>query len=603
MKTVQKRANNKLQINDVLAINQPASHKPKKLGQLFATSICGNDISSSCLYVAAISIAYAGILAPISLLIVAVVLYLYRKVYAEVGSALPLNGGAYNCLLNSTSKFKASIAACMSILSYMATAVISAMTAVSYLSTVLPAVKAYIIPGTIFVLFIFAVLTIVGISESAVVATVIFIFHILTLIVFTLIGIFYMPSHFDVFQANWLLTDPSNLTKGLFFGFAAALLGISGFESSANFIEEQQPGVFVKTLRNMWVTVSIFNPLIAVIALGVMPIHNIIESKDFLLSEVAGTMGSQWLKLLISIDATFVLSGAVLTGFVGVVGLIRRMALDRCLPQLLLRTGKRNTNYLITICFFLLCTSIVLVTKGELFTIAAVYTISFLGVMSLFAAGNILLKVKRKKLKRKYNANILTVILAFLFTIAGIVGNVLIEPKYVKYFLIYFIPAIAVVGVMFMRIKILKAFLTIVRSLFEYLNKFNRTISKYILYKINEIVGLKIIYFTRGDNRANLMEVMQYIRNNELTKRIKFVHLYNDESEIPPRLKDDIKWVDDAFVDIKIDFELVKGDFGPEIIEKLSKEFGVPKNYMFIGTPGGNMKYTVEDFGEVRLII
>jgi len=32
----------------------------------------------------------------------------------------------------------------------------------------------------------------------------------------------------------------------LFFGFAAAMLGISGFESSANFVEEQADGVFPK---------------------------------------------------------------------------------------------------------------------------------------------------------------------------------------------------------------------------------------------------------------------------------------------------------------------------------------------------------------------
>jgi len=43
----------------------------------------------------------------------------------------------------------------------------------------------------------------------------------------------------------------------LFFGFSAAMLGISGFESSANFVEEQKKGIFPKTLRNMWLAVSV----------------------------------------------------------------------------------------------------------------------------------------------------------------------------------------------------------------------------------------------------------------------------------------------------------------------------------------------------------
>ncbi len=98
----------------------------KKLGELSATAICGNDISSSCLYVSALAIAYAGQYAWVSLLIVALVLFLFRKIYGEVVGALPLNGGAYNALLNTTSKSTASIAATLTLLSYMATAVISA---------------------------------------------------------------------------------------------------------------------------------------------------------------------------------------------------------------------------------------------------------------------------------------------------------------------------------------------------------------------------------------------------------------------------------------------------------------------------------------------
>ena len=97
------------------------------LGQLASTAICGNDITSSCLYVSALAIVYAGKLAPISLLMVAAVLFLFRKIYAEVVGALPLNGGAYNALLNTTSKRAASVAACLTVLSYMATAVISAL--------------------------------------------------------------------------------------------------------------------------------------------------------------------------------------------------------------------------------------------------------------------------------------------------------------------------------------------------------------------------------------------------------------------------------------------------------------------------------------------
>jgi amino acid transporter len=56
--------------------------------------------------------------------LVVLALYFFRNIYAEVGLALPLNGGAYNVLLNCTSKFIASLAACLTLVSYIATAVV-----------------------------------------------------------------------------------------------------------------------------------------------------------------------------------------------------------------------------------------------------------------------------------------------------------------------------------------------------------------------------------------------------------------------------------------------------------------------------------------------
>jgi hypothetical protein len=76
----------------------PVSHS-HKLGQWMATGICGNDITSSCLYVTGLCVADAGVWAPICLLMVVVTLYLFRAIYGEAVTALPLNGGAYNVLL------------------------------------------------------------------------------------------------------------------------------------------------------------------------------------------------------------------------------------------------------------------------------------------------------------------------------------------------------------------------------------------------------------------------------------------------------------------------------------------------------------------------
>ncbi len=578
---------------------------PEKLSQWFATAICGNDITSSCLYVAAICTAYAGRLAPLCLLLVACLLYLFRRIYGEVVGALPLNGGAYNALLNSTTKFKASMAACMTILSYMATAVISAKTAVEYGSTL---IDLPILPVTISVLAVFALLAILGITESARVALFIFVVHMATLTVLVLAAGVYMFGHTEIITSNWQVPLPGGRTLfvALFFGFASGLLGISGFESSANFVEEQATGVFPKTLRNMWIAVSIFNPLIALLAMGVLPIPEISDevNREFLLASMGHEAAGRWLQILIAVDAPLVLCGAVLTSFVGVGGLMRRMTLDRCLPQFLLKTNRRGTTHRIFILFFALCASILLLTGGDLFALAGVYTLSFLGVMSLFVIGNMLLKVRRARLPRPERAGWPVVLVALAATLAGIIGNALIDTRYIGFFLTYFVPTVLVVAVMFLRIHLLKLVFVMVRGFADRVQQQSRRISGMVVKKMEEINSLGIIFFADGnEDLATLNRAMLYVRQNELTKRVRVVHVYKNRKDVPEHLKRSLELLDEVYPEIRIELVLAQGTFDPETIREISERYRVPQNYMFIGHPSKSFPYRLEELGGVRLIV
>ena len=184
-----------------------------QLGELASTAICGNDITSSCLYVSALAIVYAGKLAPISLLMVAAVLFLFRRIYTEVVGALPLNGGAYNALLNTTSKRAASVAACLTVLSYMATAVISALEGMHYVQHLWSGLNVSY--ATVALLGFFMVLTIVGITESAVVAIAIFITHMITLTLLVLVGVIFVFVSVGDHEARGLTMAKQNFTEPL----------------------------------------------------------------------------------------------------------------------------------------------------------------------------------------------------------------------------------------------------------------------------------------------------------------------------------------------------------------------------------------------------
>lgn len=587
--------------------NYIMSKHTTKLGQLASTAISGNDISSSVLYVSALAIATAGGYAWITLGIVAFVLYFFRSIYGEVVGALPLNGGAYNALLNTTSKQMASMAATLTLLSYMATAVISGEEAMHYLSKILhflhndtPApfnifFPSYVELAAVLLLSAFALLVIHGISESAIVAIGIFIFHLSSMVLLMGASIYFLATHgTDMFNINWS-SKSDNMWWAIFMGFSVSMLGISGFESSANFVEEQKQGVFPKTLRNMWLVVSVLNPLMAFFALSMFTSADIAANyQEGLLSEMANQSAGAWLKWIVSIDAVLVLSGAVLTAFVGVTGLMERMTLDRILPNALLKKNKKGVSYRLIILFLTLSISVLAVTKGNVVLLAGVYTISFLSVMILFVIGNVLLKVKRAKLPRPEVAPYYGLIIAFAGVSIALLGNIYNpeKPDNFRTFLYYFIPAIIFVYIMLSRIFILKGLLSFVKH-----------INTRVIHTINAIVSQEFVFFTKGDNLSNLNKVMLYVKDNEHTRKIKIVTVLRAGEMCADNLKKDIEFLGREYPEIDIDFRVINDKFGPKLIHKLSEEWDIPVNFMFIGSPGNKFPYRIEELGGVRLIM
>eukprot|EP00466_Bigelowiella_natans_P014859 jgi/Bigna1/66686/fgenesh1_pg.2_\ len=288
-----------------------------RLGVLIATAISGNDILSSLLFVTALTAVEAGIYAPIAQILVVFTLWLYKGVYQEVLSALPMNGGGF-------------------------------------------------------------------------------------------------------------------LTS-IFFGYGTAMLGVSGFESSSQFIEEQVLRRYLRVQRNLGgvlpsristgrprckavhgVAVDLlrrpeFNghigvrdrgpyhlhcalshPRVMFLAIAIFPLPDIARvHKSVLLSSMGRQVAGEWLHHLVAIDAFLVLAGAVLTAFVGVTGLVRRLALERCMPQWLLAANTcRQTNHNIILGFLVICVSMFLILDAKVEALSEMYSVCFLALLFLFACGH-----------------------------------------------------------------------------------------------------------------------------------------------------------------------------------------------------------------------
>ncbi len=140
---------------------------------------------------------------------------------------------------------------------------------------------------------------------------------------------------------------------------------------------------------------------------------------------------------------------SVLTAYVGVTGLLRRLAIDKCLPQFLLaRNQWRGTNHWIVLLFWGACVSMYFILNGNLVALGKVYrlgaggrvpcivsrfaslahsarscrgSITFLGVMITVVLSCAAIKFKRNKLPRPVDATWASVFLALVRTVSAIV--------------------------------------------------------------------------------------------------------------------------------------------------------------------------------------
>jgi hypothetical protein len=305
-----------------------------------------------------------------------------------------------------------------------------------------------------------------------------------------------------------------------------------------------------------------------------------------------------WLKLVIAVDAALVLSGAVLTGYVGITGLVHRMALDRLLPNFLLHKNPlTKTNHWIIIGFFLVTSSLFLIVKGNVNVLSGVYTVAFLSVMSLFAIGNMLLKYKRSHLPRDIKTKWVLVVLALLSVVVALIGNIVIQPTVLEYFAIYFVATICIVGIMIGRVSLLRFFLFFVSKV-KSCNFCTENLKEWA----NEIRKRELIFFTRKGDLHVLNKAIMYVRENESSNCLTIVHAFDTDREIPPNLKKNVEFLDRLYPKIRVNLLLVRGKFNPGLVENVGKKLNVPKNYMFMACPNSKFIYNIGEFGGVRLI-
>jgi hypothetical protein len=275
------------------------------------------------------------------------------------------------------------------------------------------------------------------------------------------------------------------------------------------------------------------------------------------------------------------------------------MTLDQCFPQFLLKSTRRGSYPLIIISFMTLCISILYLTGGQLLSLAGVYTISFLGVMTSFAVGNILLRVNRRELKRTYRAGWSTVIVGALATTAGIIGNLVMDFRFLGYFAIYFIPAVTGGILMYFRIPLLKGMLMLIDEVLASISQWRLGVHR----KIEEITNVRVVVFVGLGSLPRMVKAFNYIDRNEDCQNILIFRFFSHEDpEAELNIHKNLGVIRELFPHMTIEYQARKDQFSPETVDSLSRELDVPKNMMFMGSLTHTLSFSLQDLGGVRVI-
>lgn len=427
-------------------------------------------------------------------------LFFFRLVYSEVVTALPVNGGTYNLLLNTVNKKAAGFVACLSLLSYTATCIVSAFDAVLYLAIIWP--EANVRGFTVLIIGAFTCITLCGVKESSTVTLFLFLVHTLTISVLVIWGIVYgFQDEFQVFENNTHAPLPDirssygqslgdrSVAASVFFGYSSALLGITGFETASNYVEDlQSPATFISTVNWMWLLAGMFNPVISVVSMMVLPMDVIYDHPSDMLAVMADYLGGKVFKTFLCIDAVMVLCGGVLTAIVGVTGLIDRLAKDKVVPEQLALISSWGASYVAIIAFSIFCITLFLAIFDPedptgIDRFGGVFAISFLSVLAAFAFSAILLKLYRPNLARMIVTRWWQVVFSLVAVLLGLIGersspallccdaltlltgNILLTPDVFIWFLLYLFALVLLVVYMFTRVDLQQFAIYMIRKI------------------------------------------------------------------------------------------------------------------------------------------
>ncbi|GAA6057615.1 hypothetical protein JCM3770_004995 [Rhodotorula araucariae] len=617
------------------------------LGAWLASGVAGVAVAGSPLYAFPALVGIASVYSPISLFVATLLLSLWRPIMTELASALPISGANYAYLLNTSASVPfALLAAALTLLDDVATSVVAAATASSY---IVDQAKGAIGTTwmTIVLLVAIAVIGLVGVRGTASVTLATLGFHLLTLAVLMLSAAVHWGQHGNTtLRSNWRAGQASSaggIAKAVFQGICIAFLGVTGFETAPDYATSLRPAshIYPTVLRSLQLIAIAINAPLLLCTFAVLPLDEILGVPS-VLATLGRTSAGRWLGVWVTVDAVLILAATVLAGLVSAIALIHRLTLDGSLPRPLLKPLPfSGSPALVVGLFTALCVVVYASSGASLDIVSSMFALVFLSIMTLYPLSLLVLLHNRPTLPRGARRTPFLVTLATLLVACALLGGVIsAQPASVGYFAAYG----AALGAALLLAARWGRWMRTAWWVAEHGLGWRTGADWCVRMMRRAKEGNEVVVFVKSDEINTLFQRILYVQRNETTARVKLVHCYGggaaatvrpvtalhapdpvpadgDREElshgshavpqvaggvaetqvegkgeggaewvgaaddIPSELEANFRLLDEAFPSITIDLIFLRAPFAPAYVHALAARLGVPVARMLIGCP------------------
>lgn len=364
---------------------------PRTLTWLLAWAVVFCDIGTSVYYVPGILYGQVGDLAITFVAVTTLAFLLLASKYSEVSIRNPEGGGVVTVATRAFGPYAGALGGMLITVDYFLTSAISTVSGFFYIGSVFAPLADHVVPLACLTLAFLAMLNIIGIRESAMVALT---FALAAFVV-------------DAFVIVLALTqlEPGQLRelwmkavavrdlpwRHALIGFAGAWLAFSGLES----ISQLSPALRAPLSRTVRfamaavvISVILTSPLLTALAVGTLPEATKAAGAASFMSELAGHYGGLLARLAVVLTASTLLLFAANTAIIGGYHVFLALAKNQFLPSYVSRRNSRyRTPHLAILLATVVPIGVIIATSAHMETLGDMYAFGLLGAFTFTSLG------------------------------------------------------------------------------------------------------------------------------------------------------------------------------------------------------------------------